>query len=100
MKRLVSAALLLAVAAMAVSVAMADDRVKVKSEYYTPYGKVKVKEYRYPRHYYYPYSPYYAPPYGYYPPPAYYYQYNPSYAPPAYYPPNPYYGGHKVKIKD
>ena len=101
MKRIVSITLLVAVAAMVVSIAAADDRVKVKSEYYTPYGKVKVKEYRYPNHYYYPYAPYYAPPCGYYPPPTYYYNpYNPSYPPPPYYPPYPYYGGYKVKIDD
>jgi hypothetical protein len=108
MKRLVSVALLIALVVMVASVAMADDRVKVKREYYTPYGKVKVKEYRYPHQYYYPYSPYYPPPSGYYPPPSgyyppptYYYDpYNPSYPPPAYYPPSPYYGGYKVKIED
>lgn len=102
MKRIVGVALLAAVTAMAVSIAAADDRVKVKSEYYTPYGKVKVKEYRYPSpYYYYPYHPHHAPPYGYYPPPAYYYNpYNPPPPPPPYYPPYPYYGGYKVKIDD
>ncbi|MCX6340733.1 MAG: hypothetical protein NTX71_12605 [Candidatus Aureabacteria bacterium] len=96
MKRLVSVALLIALVVMVASVAMADDRVKVKSKYYTPYGKVK--EYRYPYHYYYPYYP---PPSGYYYPPTYYYDpYNPSYPPPAYYPPYPYYGRYKVKIED
>ena len=95
MKRPVSVALLVAVVAMAVSAAVADDRVKIKSEYYTPYGKVK--EYRYPYQYY----PYYAPPCGYYSPPTCYYNpYNPAYPPPAYYPPCPYYGGYKVKTED
>jgi len=98
MKRLVSVALLVAMVAVVLSAAMADDRVKIKREYYTPYGKVKVKEYRYPYQYYYPY---YAPPNGYYSPPTYYYNpYNPAYPPPAYYPPYPYYGGYKVKIED
>jgi hypothetical protein len=98
MKGLVSIALLIAVVAASVSAATADDRVKIKREYYTPYGKVKVKEYRYPYQYYYPYYP---PPGAYYPPPTYYYNpYNPAYPPPAYYPPYPYYGGYKVKIED
>ena len=101
-KKIVSVVLLVAVAAMVVSIAVADDKVKIKSEYYTPYGKVKVKEYRYPYQYYYPYAPYYAPPYGYYPPLTYYYNpYNPSYPPPPpYYPPYPYYGKYKVKVND
>ena len=38
--------------------AIADDWVKVKREYYTPYGKVKVKEYVSP----YGYAPYYSSP--------------------------------------
>ena len=99
MKIIVSLVLLAAMGLMVASVALADDKIKVKSEYYTPYGKVKVKEYRYPYAYPYPYyAPYYQPPYNYYSPPTYYY--NPYSAPPPYYNPYPYYGKYKVEVDD
>jgi len=81
------------------STALGGDTIKVKREYYTPYGKVKVKEYYHPRYYRYPYyyppyNPYYYP--GYYPP---YYTYDP-YHPPAYGNPPPGYGGYRNKVED
>ncbi len=45
MKRPAAVALALALLAMTASGARAGDKIKVKREYHTPYGKVKVKEY-------------------------------------------------------
>ncbi|MEJ2744331.1 MAG: hypothetical protein P8123_01390 [bacterium] len=101
MKRIVSVALLVAVATMTVSMAAAGDRIKIKREYYTPFGKVKVKEYHYPHHYRYPYHPYYASHCRHYPPRTYYYNpHHPSYPPAPYYPPYPHYWGCKIKMDD
>ena len=105
MKRPAAVALALALLAMTASGARAGDKSKVKREYHTPYGKVKVKEYyhRNPAPYYYGAPPvygpaYYAPPAFDAPPPAYY----PPYCPGTYYNPAPYpYGApYKVKIDD
>jgi hypothetical protein len=110
MKKLVGLALVAAVLAMIASGAWADDKIKIKREYYTPYGKVKVKEKVYPGYYPYPYyyPPAYAPYYNYYPGyqtyyppyqapsgPYYYNPYYPSYPAPAY----PY-GKYKVEVDD
>lgn len=102
MRKLIAAVMVFAVLAAAATGAVAGDKLKVKSEYYTPYGKVKVKQYYYPGAYpyygfapgCYPYHYSYAP--GFYPPPV--------YCPPApgtYYNPAPYYGApYKVKVSD
>lgn len=107
MRKFAACALVVAVLGLLVSAARADDAMKVKREYYTPYGKVKIKEkvypgycQPYPYYYYGPgYSPYYYPPapYGpyYYDPYCYSY---PSY--PVYGGPWPYYGRCKVEIDD
>lgn len=101
MKALIAAVLVFAVLAATTTGAVAGDKIKVKSEYYTPYGKVKVKQYYYPGSYpYYGYQPGYYPYYnyapGYYTPPAYY-----PPVPGTYYNPAPYYGvPYKVKVSD
>ena len=99
MSLVLSAALVLAV----VSAACAGDCYKIKREYYTPYGKVKVKEYRCPAYGYYPYygyPHYYVPPCSYAGYGPYYgsYYHNPYWSTPAYWSPSPYGGGCRVEI--
>jgi hypothetical protein len=106
MKKLICLSVVACVLGVLASGALADHKVKIKSEYYTPYGKVKVKQYVYPGYAGYPYypppayappaypPPYYAPsPYA---PPVTYYD---PYAYPQYYGPSPYGVPYKVEYK-
>jgi hypothetical protein len=101
MKRIAVLTAAVAVLAAMASGARAGDTFKVKREYYTPYGKVKVKEYYNPIAY-----PYYGPVYSPYHVPGYPYSAPSPYSPPMYYPaapycwPSPYGVPYKVKIDD
>ena len=101
MKKALSLILAAGIMVIVVTSASAGDCIKIKREYYTPYGKVKVKEYRHPVSYYYPY--YHTPAYT----PVYYttstyspYYGNHYWSVPSYGYPYPYWGACKVEIDD